>query len=139
MKAPLLSLEASEPLSGIPPSWIGADSNTCDDLIRTNPTEHAPLPFANDGSFMQQFQQAEQQKLMRASNSESPAPNPDDQSFSELASSGNDLSGKAAGDESAKTAADKPKKSLLAAFSTKKKEVDMILANLCSIYALSFI
>jgi hypothetical protein len=138
MKAPSLSLEASEPLSGIPPSWMGADSHACDDLARTNPTEHSPLPFANDGSFMQQFQQAERQQQMRDSNAESAAPNPDDQSYSELSSSGNEKSsGKAANAE--KSAVDnKPKKSLLAAFSTKKKEVDLMQAYSHSIYTFLF-
>ncbi len=130
MKVPSLQIETdSEGLQccGIPPSWTISDSADVSGAGADLGSSAQPsIIFANDGTFLQQF--AETQDLPHQG---AEADNGIDETASHAnpAISVNSIDG--VGGERF-TADVKPKKSLLAAFSTKKKEVrPSLISNAC--------
>jgi hypothetical protein len=119
--------------SGVPPSWMGSDSSEgyAIEMIQAPATVTA-VPFVNDGTFMQQFAQASSgtSVLIQSGSISEHLPCSDlGVSISDPYVSANLVADNltVAPGEVKATADTKPKKSLLASFSTKKKEVFPIL------------
>ena len=127
---------------GVPPSPIGTEGSCPSDVSGAaagsndndcgscEPTVPLPLPFANDGSFMEQFMKASNAGLISVPVGQTDTNSPSDGGRFDTIS-GDDFGPTAESEskteESSKlTSEGKPKKSLLAAFSTKKKEVRSI-------------
>ena len=126
--------------SGVPPSWMGSDSSESyvAEMIQA-PATVAAIPFVNDGTFMQQFAQASSGASVPIQS----GPISEHLPCSDVGISISDsyVSANLVADnltvapEVVKAMTDsKPKKSLLASFSTKKKEVfPILMSNLFSL------
>jgi hypothetical protein len=128
--------DGSAQSTGVPPSWMSSDSSEeyAAEMVQA-PATAAAVPFVNDGTFMQQFAQASNgaSGLIQPGSISQQLPCLD----SGITTTDSYVSANIVADtltvapDLGKVAADsKPKKSLLASFSTKKKEVYPILISI---------
>ena len=128
--------DGSAQSSGVPPSWMVSDSSEgyAVEMIQA-PATVASVPFVNDGTFMQQFAQAcSGTSVLIQSGSVSehlPCSDVGVCVSDSYVSANTEADNRTVVPEIMKATADtKPKKSLLASFSTKKKEVFPILISI---------